>query len=211
MGEGTNGVEAPPAASAPPQQPATGAAPPSSSPDDDDDARTQDPDNNAKNEAGAAAGDQDQQPNQEAEAAEKAHGAGGAVTQAEEKPTPGTGASWPATPPGARTPPQRDVAPAPRTGDRNARAATETEPDVEAAKPGPGCTTPPPPPAHDSEASEDGRGSPLHQGKPGASVAAASRSRLLAFRSFSRDKKANKSDTAEHKEKGKERRKRFWK
>jgi len=197
------GVEAPPTASALSHKPVTGAAPPSASPDVDA-ARTQEPDNNAKNEAGAAAGDQDQRPSQEA------HGAGGSLTQVEEeKPTPGTDASWPATPRGPRPPPQRDVAPAPRTGDRNARAAAETEPDVEAVKPGSGCTTPPP--AHDSEASDDGRGSPLHEEKPGASVAAASRSRLLAFRSFSRDKKASNSDTAEHKEKGKERRKRFWK
>ena len=203
MREGTIGVQAPSTASALPHRPATGAVPPSASPDVDA-ARIQDPDNNAKNEAGAAAGDQDEQPSQEA------HGAGGTVTQLEEeKPTPGTDASWPATPRGTRPPPQRDVAPAPRTGDLNARAAAETEPDVEAVKPGSGCTTPPP--AHDSEASDDGRGSPLHEEKPGASVAAASRSRLLAFRSFSRDKKASNSDTAEHKEKGKERRKRFWK
>ena len=153
------------------------------------------------------------------------------MTQAEVKPTPGTNASWswPATPP--ETPERDDVAPAPRTKHVQ---APETEPDIDTAKPE-GCTTPPsPPPVHDSEGSDtqsaDGRGSPMHGMQAGASVkrdVAASKSRLFAFRSFTRDKKVIKSagaaDTAspdrqkageaaaENKEKGKERRKRFWK
>ncbi|CAL4954660.1 unnamed protein product [Urochloa decumbens] len=217
-----DGVEAPSAAS-------TGGVPPSASPDVDN-ARTQDSDNNA-NETGAAAGDLEQQANQEAEAAGKAHGACGIETQAEEKPAPGTNAPWtPATS-------ERDVAPTPQTGQRNARAA-ETEPDVETVTAGSGCTTPPPPAAHDSEGSDthsaDGHGSPLHGQKPprqAGGTASTSKSRLLPFRSFSWDKKAaNKPGGAdgaasperrskaagedgavEHKEKGKERRKRFWK
>ncbi|CAO1945033.1 unnamed protein product [Urochloa humidicola] len=233
LANGSNGVEAPTAAS-------TGGVPlpPSASASPNvDNARTQDSDNNA-NETVAAAGDREQQENQEAEAAGKAHGAGATETQAEEKPAPGTNAPWPASMPET---PERDVAPAPQTGQHEARAA-KTEPDVETVTAGSGCTTPPPPPAHDSEGSDthsaDGHGSPHRHGeKPrqaaGASVkrdVAASKSRLLAFRSFSRDKKqANKpggadgaaspergkaaggEGVAEHKEKGKERRKRFWK
>ncbi|CAO2166322.1 unnamed protein product [Urochloa humidicola] len=203
LANSANGIEAPPAAS-------TGGVPASASPNVGN-ARTQD-------ETGAAAGDEPQA-NQEAEAT-------------------GTNAPWPAA-----TQPEtleRDVAPAPQTGQRNALAA-EMMPDVEIVTTGSGCTTPPPAAAHDSEGSDthsaDGRGSPLHGEKPrqaaGASVrrdVAASKSRLLAFRSFSRDKKqANKpggadgaasperrkaaggEGSAEHKEKGKERRKMFWK
>ncbi|RCV27265.1 hypothetical protein SETIT_5G311000v2, partial [Setaria italica] len=190
---------------------------------------------NADDDTGAAAADQPDQPNQEAEMAQAPDGAAATVTLAEEKPTPGTNASWPAATP------ERDVAPALQTGERRAQVG-ETEPDVDNVMPRPGCTMPPSPPAQDSEGSSDtqsadGRGgSPLHGEKPrqaaGASVkrdVAASKSRLLAFRSFSRDKKAGKpggvaDDTAspegrkageegaaEHKEKGKEIRKRFWK
>ncbi|CAO2182954.1 unnamed protein product [Urochloa humidicola] len=218
LANGANGVEAPPAAS-------TGGVPPSASPNVDN-ARTQD-------DTDAAAGDEEQQANQEAEAAGKSrHGAGGTETQAEEKPAPGTNAAapWPAaTPPET---PERDVAlaPQPQTG----------QPDVETVTAGPGCTTPPPPAAHDSEGSDtqsaDGQASPLHGQKPRQSggTTTTSKSRLLAFRSsFSRDKKAaNKpggadgaaspgrrskaageedAGASEHKEKGKERRKRFWK
>lgn len=207
--------------------------PPSAAPDVDD-ARAPDSDN-ADDDTGAAAADQPDQPNQEAEMAQAPDGAAATVTLAEEKPTPGTNASWPAATP------ERDVAPALQTGERRAQVG-ETEPDVDNVMPRPGCTMPPSPPAQDSEGSSDtqsadGRGgSPLHGEKPrqaaGASVkrdVAASKSRLLAFRSFSRDKKAGKpggvaDDTAspegrkageegaaEHKEKGKEIRKRFWK
>ncbi|CAL4974170.1 unnamed protein product [Urochloa decumbens] len=228
LANGSNGVEAPPPAAS------TGGVPPSASPNVDN-ARTQVSDNNA-NETAAAADDREQQANQEAEAAGKAHAAGGTETQAEEKPTPGTDAPCPWTP----ATPERDVAPAPQTGHRNARAA-ETDPDVETVTAGSGCTTPPPPAAHDSEGSDthsaDGHGSPLHGQKPprqaGGTIASTSRSKLLPFRSFSWDKKqANKppgvaeadgeasperrkaaggDGAAEHKEKGKERRKRFWK
>jgi len=181
------------------------------------------PNSGNADDAGPAAGDQEEQANQEAETAET-DVAGGTRTQAEVKPTPGTNASWPATLPDR---PERGVAPAPRT--EHAQAA-EMEPDVDTAKPE-GCTTPP---VHESEGSDtqsaDGRGSPMHGMQAGASVkrdVAASKSRLFAFRSFTRDKKVIKSagaaDTAspdrqkageagaENKEKGKERRKRFWK
>ncbi|TKW16660.1 hypothetical protein SEVIR_5G313700v4 [Setaria viridis] len=227
----TDAVDAPPPAST---QPANADPMPPSAAPDVDDARAPDSDN-ADDDTGAAAADQPDQPNQEAEMAQAPDGAAATVTLAEEKPTPGTNASWPAATP------ERDVAPALQTGERRAQVG-ETEPDVDNVMPRPGCTMPPSPPAQDSEGSSDtqsadGRGgSPLHGEKPrqaaGASVkrdVAASKSRLLAFRSFSRDKKAGKpggvaDDTAspegrkageegaaEHKEKGKEIRKRFWK
>jgi hypothetical protein len=149
--------------------------------------------------------------------------AGGTLTQAEVKPTPGTNVSWPTTPPDT---PERDVAPAPRTEHAQ---ATEMELDVDTARPE-GCTTPPP--VQDSEGSDtqsaDCRGSPMHGMQAGASVkrddVAASKSRLFAFRSFTRDKKkvikpAGAADTAspdsrkteEAAAENKERRKRFWK
>ncbi|KAF0921240.1 hypothetical protein E2562_039454 [Oryza meyeriana var. granulata] len=118
--------------------------------------------------------------------------------------------------------------------------------DVDTVKPDE-CTTPPPP-AHDSEGSDtqsaDDHGSPQRE-KPMTTTGGAKRdvapsrsSRLLAFRSFSRDKKAKAPGDAaprpearvpspgehrppahgkardegdEHKEKSKQRRKRFWK
>ncbi|XP_066312507.1 ATP-dependent 6-phosphofructokinase 6-like isoform X1 [Miscanthus floridulus] len=231
LANGIDGVEAQPAAPTPPQQPVTDVpvpVPQIARPDVDN-ARA--PESVNADDAGAAAGDQEEQANQEAETAET-DVAGGTLTQAEVKPTaPGTNASWswPATPPD--TTERDDVAPAPRTEHAQA-AETEMEPDVDTAKPE-GCTTPPPPPVHDSEGSDtqsaDGRGSPMHGMQVGASVkrdVAASKSRLFAFRSFTRDKKVIKLDGAadtaspdrgkageagaENKEKGKERRKRFW-
>lgn len=197
------------------------------------------PDSDIADDTGAtAAADQPEQPSEETEVAQAADGAGSTTTKSlEESDAPGANASWPA----ATTPetPDRGAA---HTGRHNAQAA-ETEPDVETLKAGPGCTTPPPPPARGTEGSDtqsaDGRGSPLHGEKPsprqaGAGVkrddvVTAAKSRLLAFRSFSRDRKAVKSGgaeaaasperrgageeggAAEHKETGKERRKRFWK
>uniref|UniRef100_A0A0E0DZ14 Uncharacterized protein n=1 Tax=Oryza meridionalis TaxID=40149 RepID=A0A0E0DZ14_9ORYZ len=122
------------------------------------------------------------------------------------------------------------------TTDAVAETAGVAPDDVDAAKID-GCTTPPPPPVHDSEGSDtqsaDDHGSPQRE-KPRTTstagvvakrdVAPSWSSRLLAFRSFSRDKKAKATVDArprahgkardegdEHKEKGKERRKRFWK
>ncbi|KAM3332276.1 hypothetical protein ACQJBY_027841 [Aegilops geniculata] len=104
-------------------------------------------------------------------------------------------------------------------------AAAQAALDVDAFKHDDGCTTPPPPPAHGSD---DDRVAASTSGKR-AGVAAA-RLRLLAFRSFARGKKGNKSGDApspgEHlpahgkaweepgaddKDKGRARWKRFWK
>jgi hypothetical protein len=130
----------------------------------------------------------------------------------------------------------------PETPEHGAHAdetATQAAQDVDAFKPDDGCATPPPPPAHDSEVSDDNRSSP-HREKPkppaGASDkrpdVAAAKSMLLAFRSFSRDKKGKRSGdagapspgehrpadgktweeaAAEHKDKGKARWKSLWK
>ncbi|KAM0874388.1 hypothetical protein ACQ4PT_037464 [Festuca glaucescens] len=130
----------------------------------------------------------------------------------------------------------------PETPEHSALAdetAAQAAQDVDAFKPDDGCATPPPPPGHDSEVSDDNRSSPQRE-KPkppaGASVkrpdVAAAKSMLLAFRSFSRDKKGKKSGDAgtpspdehrpadgktwveagaEHKEKGKARWKSLWK
>ncbi|KAJ1285303.1 hypothetical protein BS78_03G269800 [Paspalum vaginatum] len=229
LANGTNGVEVPPAARTPPQHLATDVhvpVPPSAA-QGVDDARASDSDNS--NDTGVAAADQKQQPNPEAET----DVAGGTATRTvEEKTAPGTNASSPATPPET---PERDVAPAPHTGE-HAQAAETEPPDVDIVKPD-GCTTPPPPPpavAHDSEGSDtqmaDGHGSQQHGEKPrqgGANAkrdVAASKSRLLAFRSFTRDKNVIKSGGAdvaspERRKAGEEgteskerqRRKRFWK
>ncbi|KAL5228537.1 hypothetical protein ABZP36_016802 [Zizania latifolia] len=204
---------------------------------------------NEDEEHDAAAGDQEQQPSREAEAPEevKAAGAGANGAPAAEKPKPSP----------AETMPEHDPLPQP-----TADAATEHTDAAETATKAPAkaavapdvdtvkldeCTTPPPP-AHDSEGSDtqsvDDHGSPPHREKPrpagGAKRAdvAGSRSRLLAFRSFSRDKKAKAPGDAappavgrvpspgehrppahgkagdegdEHREKGKSRRKGFWK
>jgi hypothetical protein len=94
----------------------------------------------------------------------------------------------------------------PETPEHGAHAdetATQAAQDVDAFKPDDGCATPPPPPAHDSEVSDDNRSSP-HREKPkppaGASDkrpdVAAAKSMLLAFRSFSRDKKGKRSGDA---------------
>ncbi|KAM3351178.1 hypothetical protein ACQJBY_023280 [Aegilops geniculata] len=119
------------------------------------------------------------------------------------------------------------LAPPPGTA-LHARAdetASQAAQDGGAFKPDDGCTTPPPLPAHGSG---DDRVAASTSGKR-AGVAAA-RSRLLAFRSFARGKKGNKSGDAaspgEHlqahgkaweeagaddKDKGQARWKRFWK
>ncbi|XP_062206794.1 ATP-dependent 6-phosphofructokinase 6-like [Phragmites australis] len=236
LANASNGVVEAPAPSTPSQQPtAETLAPPSVAPD----ARAPGSDN--ADETGAAAAHQEEQPNQETETAEEAAAASPTGTHAQEKPTRGANVSSPATPPET---PERDMAPPSKAGE-HARAA-EMAPDVDTVKLE-GCTTPPPPPAHDSDGSDtqsaDGHGNPVRGEKPkseGSSVkrdVAAAKSSLLAFRSFSRDKKVNKSrdaappqglapmppggdrqvhgkageESAEHKEKGKERRKRFWK
>ncbi|KAG0539322.1 hypothetical protein BDA96_03G313100 [Sorghum bicolor] len=224
--EGTDGVEA----QKPPQQPATDVPVPQPARPDVDNARA--PESVNADDAGAAPRDQEEQANEEAETAVP-DVTGGTLAQAEVKPIPGTNASRPAAPPDT---PERDVAPAPRTEHAQAAEMEPADVDIDTAKPE-GCTTPPPPPVHDSEGSDtqsaDGRGSPMHGTQAGASVmkrdvVAASKSRLFAFRSFTRDKKvikqpAGAADTAspdrrkageactENKEKGKERRKRFWK
>jgi hypothetical protein len=133
--------------------------------------------------------------------------------------------SSPATPPKT---PERDLPPPTRSGEHPVLGA-ETAPDVDTAKPEGGTT----PAVHGVEGSDrrnaDGHGSPLHGEKPkpaGANVkreGAVSKTRLLTFRPFSRDKKVNKpgdaappltpvhgntgEDGADHK--GKERRKRY--
>lgn len=129
----------------------------------------------------------------------------------------------------AETPAGSGTRPHP-TADAVAETAGAAPDDVD------GCTTPPPPPVHDSEGSDtqsaDDHGSPQREkpmttstaGGVKRDVAPSWSSRLLAFRSFSRDKKAKATVDArppahgkardegdEHKEKGKERRKRFWK
>ncbi|KAG8055496.1 hypothetical protein GUJ93_ZPchr0001g32646 [Zizania palustris] len=201
----------------------------------------------------AATGDQEQQPSREAEAPEetKAAGAGanGAPAPAAEKPKPSP----------AETMPEHDPLPQPtadaatehtdaaETAATKAPAKAAVAPDVDTVKLDE-CTTPPPP-AHGSEGSDtqsvDDHESPPHWEKPtpaGAAQradAAVSKSRLFAFRSFSRDKKAKAPGDAahpavgrvpspgehrppahgksgdegedEHKEKGKARRKGFWK
>ncbi|KAF8696360.1 hypothetical protein HU200_037269 [Digitaria exilis] len=199
LANGTNGVETPPAALTPLRHPATEApVPPSAAADV---SSTMAPDSDSADDTRAAVADQpEQQPSEETEITQEADGAAAAtVTKSSEEPASGANASWTAATP-------------PMTPERGAAAA-----------------------AHDSEGSDTqsagGRGSPLHgEGKPrhaGAGVkrddVAAAKSRLLAFRSFARDKKVIKSGgaeaaasperegAAEHKEKGKERRKRFWK
>ncbi|KAF8751387.1 hypothetical protein HU200_012059 [Digitaria exilis] len=199
LANGTNGVETPPAASTPLRHPATEVpVPPSAAADV---GITMAPDSDSADDTRAAAADQpEEQPSEETEITQEADGAAAAtVTKSSEEPAPGANASWTTATP-------------PMTPERGAAAA-----------------------AHDSEGSDTqsaaGRGSPLHrEEKPrhaGASVkgddVSAAKSRLLAFRSFARDKKVIKSGgaeaaasperegAAEHKEKGKERRKRFWK
>lgn len=209
------GVDASPPAST---QPASAApVPPSAAPLDVDEARAPDSDNADDDDDGAAAADQPEKQNQEAKMAQAADGASATITQAEKKPTPGANASGPLATPET---PERFAAPAPHTGERSWAQAGETEPDVSTVMPGPaGCTTPPAP-AHDSEGSDtqsaDSRGgSPLHEQKP--RQVTASKSRLLAFRSFSRDKKASKpggvaaADDTSSPERRKAERKRFWK
>jgi hypothetical protein len=136
----------------------------------------------------------------------------------------------------------------PETPQRNTLAdemAAQVAQDVAVLKPDDGCATPPPPPAHDSEVSNDNGSSPHRENsKPPAGATgkrpdmAAVKSRPLAFRSFSWDKKGRRSVEeappagrvsstgehrqpadgkaweeagAEHKEKGKARWKRLWK
>jgi hypothetical protein len=117
--------------------------------------------------------------------------------------------------------------------------AAQPAQNADAFKPNNGCATPPPPPADDSELSNYNRSSSRREKpKPSAGASgkgpdvAAVKSRLLAFRSFSRDKKGRKSGdaglpslgehrpadgkackevAAEHTEKGKARWKRLWK
>ncbi|GJM93200.1 hypothetical protein PR202_ga09741 [Eleusine coracana subsp. coracana] len=202
MGVASNGVEEYPASSTPPQIPAIAApVPPSASPVVDN-LKASDSGNAEK--TGAAAGDQEAWPTQETGTVEVI----ATGTRVDEEPAHGTNlsSSSPATPPKT---PERDMAPPTRAGERAGLGAETAPADVDNAKPG-GCTTP----VHDVEGSD--RRSPLHGEKPkpaGASLkrdVAAAKSRLLTFRSFSRDKQAGE-DGAEHKEKGKERRKRFWK
>jgi hypothetical protein len=129
------------------------------------------------------------------------------------------------------------------TPQRSTSADVRVSQDVAVLKPDDGCATPPPPPAHDSEVSNDNGSSPRREKpKPPAGATgkrsdmAAAKSALLAFRSFSWDKKGRKSEAppdgcvpstgehrrpadgkaweeaaAEHKEKGKARWKRLWK
>ncbi|XP_015688075.1 mucin-1-like [Oryza brachyantha] len=134
----------------------------------------------------------------------------------------------------------------PRPTAQHAALAPDRPDDADTVKPGGGCTTPPPPPAHDSEGSDtqsaDDHGSPQSEKPRTASSAGAAKrdvapsssmsSRLLAFRSFSRDRRAKaqpadaapspgdhrppahgkaRDEEGEHKEKGRERRRRFWK
>ncbi|KAF7023567.1 hypothetical protein CFC21_036057 [Triticum aestivum] len=156
----------------------------------------------------------------------------GATGPREETPERETG-SWQEAEETGRTRDERPMQPetpermAPPPGNAlHARAdetAAQAAQDVDAFKPDDGCTTPPP--AHGSD---DDRVAASTSGKR-AGVAAA-RSRLLAFRSFARGKKGNRSGDApspgEHlpahgkaweeagaddKDKGQARWKRFWK
>lgn len=194
----------------------------------------------AGNNDAAETTDLEKQPEQGTEIPEDI--AGATQARVEDKPTHGTNPSSPATPPET---PERSASPL-QTAEH--AHADEAAPDVDTVKPD-DCTTPPPP-AHGSEGSDtqsadDDHGSSRRQEPKPAGAAsgakqdvAASKSRLLAFRSFSRDKKVKKSsgdaappeagrapspgehrpahgkageEGADHKEKGKERRKRFWK
>lgn len=239
MGEVSNGVEDSPMDWTPPQLPAiavTSAAPeppsaapdavvtsavpepPSAAPDVDN---VTAPNSGNADKTGAAADDEEARPIQGTGTTEADAATNDAVH--------GTNLS-PATPPKT---PERDIAPPTTRAGEHATLGAETPPDFDTAKPD-GCVTP----AHDVEGSDrrstNGHESPLRGEKPkpaGASLkrdVAAAKSRLLTFRSFSRDKVVNKSGdmapplslvhgktgedgAAEHKEKGKERRKRFWK
>ncbi|CAM0882806.1 unnamed protein product [Alopecurus aequalis] len=127
----------------------------------------------------------------------------------------------------------------PETPQLSALADETATQHVDAFKPDNGCATPPspPPPAHVLVGSEDDGSSPHGEKQkhlPGASGkrpdVAVAKSRVLAFRSFSWDKKSRKSGDeappdgrlpadgkaweeagAEHKEKGKARWKKLWK
>jgi hypothetical protein len=197
-----------PEVSPPPQQPAiAGSVPPSAAPDVDSAHKTV-----------IAGGDQEAPPAPWTGTAEE--------SATRMRAAQGKKLSSPATPPKT---PERELPPPTRSGEHPVLGA-ETAPDVDTAKPEGGTT-----PVHGVEGSDrrnaDGHGSLLHGEKPkpaGASVkreVAVSKSRMLTFRSFLRDKKVNKpgdaapplspvhgnagEDGAEHK--GKERRKRFWK